>query len=89
MSGQAQELKKELSELVQAQAEHAQELRRFLSEQAEIEARRVQEQRDIRDEATSQGRLVTVFTIISGVFLPLGFFSTASIALPKRLFISD
>lgn len=87
MRGEAQGLKKELSELVQAQRE--------LLEQADIQALRVQEQRaearDMRDEAASQGRLVTVFTIISGIFLPLGFFSTASIAFTKPLilFLAD
>ena len=87
MRGEAQGLKKELSELVQAQ--------RVLLEQADIQAWRVQEQRaearDMRDEAASQGRLVTVFTIISGIFLPLGFFSTASIAFTKPLilFLAD
>lgn len=101
MSGQAHDLKKELSELVQAQAQQARELQKVLSEQADARAGRAKElrakarakaQADARDMRAAEGqkRLVTVFTVISGVFLPLGFFSAVSTAFTGVLiFYSD
>ena len=69
----AQELKRELSEQAQAQAQQA------LEQQAQGQA--------LHDEVEAQGRSVSAFTAVSLLFLPLGFFTQASTLLTRVLIL--
>ena len=89
-SGQAEDLKKGLSEQVGAQAQQAKDLKRALLEQTLL----VQEQKEqaqaqadaLQEEIEVQGKTLSAFTVVNVLFLPLGFFTSASTPSPAFLF---